>query len=303
MFVQKIREAIRYAQLLEAPETALQKIEGLHTREVDRNMQNILRALNAYRVAFGKDETNQKPLADVMLEVIAHWNESSKVLTGPSFGGPPSVLGVMLLHYMQRLQGTSFVPATFVVKPATVMVLLMLAIKYNDDYSPDNPGFFRFLVPYAAMMRLSLSHLGMPFTAPRFADLEPTELEPNEYTPKYHKGYCAFKKCLSKRDKQAFENEKQTSGLESAITLYTAKINHEPVKNLDKKIAMWALQALELELLSALGWKLDVISTIPPPLGSNNDDQGWSLRDHTKHDSFWFWKNLAQINPDQASVR
>ena len=295
MFVQKIREAIRYAQLLESVGTALQKIEELHTREVDRNMQNIVRALNAYRVAFGDDETKQQPLADVMLEVIAHWNESTKKYTPPSFGGPPSVLGVMLLHYMQRLQGTSFVPATFVVKPATVVGLLMLAIKYNDDHSPDNPGFFNCLLPYDAMMRLSLSHLGMPFTAPRFADLEPTPLEPYEYTPKYHKGYCAFKKFLSKRDAQAFSLSAQTSGLESAIALYTAKINHEPVKNLHKKIALWALQALELELLSALGWKLDVISPIPPPLDSHNDDQVWSLRDHAKHDTFWFWKQLNSM--------
>ena len=296
MFVQKIREAIRYAQLLESVETALQKIEELHTREVDRNMQNIVRALNAYRVAFGDDETKQKPLADVMLEVIAHWNESTKVYTDyPSFAGPPSVLGVMLLHYMQRLQGTSFVPATFVVKPATVVGLLMLAIKYNDDYSPKNSDFFEFLVPYSDMMRLSLSHLGMPFTAPRFADLEPTPLEPKEYTPKYPKGYCAFNKFLSKRDAQAFSLLAQTSGLESAIALYTAKINHEPVKNLHKKIALWALQALELELLSALGWKLDVISPIPPPLDSHNDDQVWSLKDHAKHDTFWFWKQLNSM--------
>ena len=295
MFVQKIREAIRYAQLLESVETALQKIEELHTREVDRNMQNIVRALNAYRVAFGDDETKQQPLADVMLEVIAHWNESTKVCSGPSFGGPPSVLGVMLLHYMQRLQGTSFVPATFVVKPATVVGLLMLAIKYNDDYSPDKPGFFKVLVPYSVMMRLSLSQNGMPFTAPRFVDLKPTVLEPYEYTRKYHKGYCAFEKFLPERDAQAFSLSAQTSGLESAITLYTAKINHEPLKNLHKKIALWALQALELELLSALGWKLDVISPIPPPIDSHNDDQVWSLRDHASHDTFWFWKQLNSM--------
>ena len=316
MFVQKIREAIRYAQLLESEEqksheaiwrknfvqyadkmtvfesvgTALQKIEELHTREVDRNMQNIVRALNAYRVAFGDDETKQQPLADVMLEVVSHWNESTKICNEPSFGGHPSVLGVMLLHYMQRLQGTSFVPATFVVKPATVVGLLMLAIKYNDDHSPDNLGFFYFLVPYDAMMRLSLSQNGMPFTAPRFADLEP-----NEYNFKYPKGYCAFTKFLSKRDAQAFSLLAQTSGLESAITLYTAKINHAPMKNFDAKIALWALQALELELLSSLGWKLDVISPIPPSIDSDNDDQVWSLKDHAKHDTFWFWKHLNSM--------
>ena len=90
MFVQKIREAIRYAQLLESVGTALQKIEELHTREVDRNMQNIVRALNAYRVAFGDDETKQQPLADVMLEVIAHWNESTKKYTPHRSADPPA---------------------------------------------------------------------------------------------------------------------------------------------------------------------------------------------------------------------
>ena len=237
-FVQKIREAILYAQFLESEEQKsheaiwrkkfpeypdnmtvfeevgmeLQKIEELHTREVDFHIHNIVHTLNAYRVAFGPDETKQKPLAEVMLEVIAHWNESTKVYSGPSFGGPPSVLGVMLIVYLQRLQGTSFVPDTLVVMPATVVVLLMLAIKYNDDHSPKNPGFFEFLVPYDAMMSLSLSQNGMTFTAPRLADIEN-----GEYTRKYHKGYCVFKNYLSEADQQAFENKKRNSGPENAI--------------------------------------------------------------------------------------
>jgi hypothetical protein len=218
-------------------------------------MQSIVRALDPYRVAFVSDET--KPLAEVMLAIIAHWSEPIKLHTGPSFAGPPSVLGVMLLHYLQSLQGTSFVPATlvvkpptFVVKPATVVVLLMLAIKYNDDHSPDNPGFFQLLGPYAAMMSLSLEQSGMPFTAPRFADLEDDYYAFRD--DRYPKGYCVFKKYLSKNDRQDFVIEKQNSGPESAIMLYTAKINNAPMKNIYRKVALWALQTLELEVLAAL---------------------------------------------------
>ena len=327
-FVDKIRNAILYAKFLEAEEQKsheaiwrkkfpkymdnmtvfeevgmkLQRLEVLHTQNVDIHMHNIVRALNAYRVAFDSVKNNYKPLAEVMLEVIAHWNESTKVLSGSSFAGPPSVLGVMLMEYLQRLQGTekgkSFVSDTFVVKPATVVVLLMLAIKYNDDYSPKNSEFFKFLVPYDAMMSLSLSQNGMTFTAPRFADLEN-----GEYTLRYHKGYCVFKKYLDKHDKEAFENEKEDSGIENAIMLYSDKINHTPVRNIHKKFALWALQNLELDLLTALDWKLDAISPIPPPKDSDSDDQVWSLKSHAQHDNFWFWKRLAQINADTCAKR
>ena len=320
-FVDKIREAISYGRFIEAEEQKsheaiwrkkfpkymdnmtvfeevgmkLQCLEALHTKNVDIHMHNIVRALNAYRVAFDSVETSYKPLAQVMLEVIAHWNE-------PSFAGPPSVLGVMLVEYLQRLQGTengkSFVPKTFIVKPATVVVLLMFAIKYNDDYSPKNSEFFEFLVPYDAMMSLSLSQSGMPFTAPRFADFEN-----GEYFLTYHKGYCAFTKYLDEHDSLAFENEKQDSGIEKAIMLYTDKINLKPMKNIHHKFALWALQKLELEVLTALDWKLDVISPIPPPIDSDSDDQVWSLKSHAKHDNFWFWKRLAQINADASAKR
>jgi len=319
-FVDKIREAISYARFIEAEEQKsheaiwrkkfpkymdnmtvfeevgmkLQHLEALHTQNVDIHMHNIVRALNAYRVAFDSVETNHKPLAQVMLEVIAHWNESL-------FTDPPSVLGVMLVHYLQRLQGikeSPFVSKTFVVKPATVVVLLMLAIKYNDDYSPKNSIFFEFLVPYDAMMSLSLSQSGMPFTAPRFADLKN-----GEYTHTYHKGYYAFTKFLDEHDRLAFENEKEDSGIEKAIMIYTNKINLKPMKNINQIFALWALQKLELEVLTALDWKLDVISPIPPPIDSDSDDQVWSLKSHAKHDNFWFWKRLAQINADASAKR
>lgn len=272
----------------------LQHLEALHTKNVDIHMHNIVRALNAYRVDFDSVETNHKPLAQVMLEVIAHWNESL-------FIDPPSVLGVMLVHYLQRLQDikeSPFVSKTFVVKPATVVVLLMLAIKYNDDYSPKNSIFFEFLVPYDALMSLSLSQSGMPFTAPRFADLEE-----EEYALMYPEGYCVFKNYLSKADQQAFENEKRNSGPESAIMLYTSLINQVPMKNIHHKFALWALQKLELEVLTALDWKLDVISPVPPPIDSDSDDHVWSLNSHIKHDNFWFWTQLAQINADASAKR
>lgn len=319
-FVQKLRNAILLAQALQAEENRvheaiwrqkfveyadkmtafeevgleLQKIEELHTREVDSHVQNIVRALNPYRVAFGDDETKQKPLVEVMLDVIAHWNESTKLYTGASFAGPPSVLGVMLVEYLQRLQRTSFVPATLVVKPATVVVLLMLAIKYNDDHSPNNPKFYHMLGSYAAMTSLSLEQNGMPFTAPRFADLEDGDYDFREF--RYPKGYCVFKKYLSKNDQQDFQNETQNSGPESAIMVYTALINHVPMKNIHNKFALWALQTLELEVLAALDWKLDAIV----PIDSHDGDQFWSLKDHAKHDNFWFWKQLV-TNLDPAS--
>jgi hypothetical protein len=327
MFIQKIRNAIMYAQALqvslqseenrlheaiwrqtgivayardltvfEEVGVELQTIEELHTREVDSHMHNIVHALNHYRVAFGDAETKQRPLGEVMLEVIAHWNGSVPMYTPPSFAGPPSVLGVMLVQYLQRLrlQGSSFVPATLVVKPATVVVLLMLAIKYNDDHSPDNPKFYHMLGSYTAMMSLSLEHNGMTFTAPRFADLED-----GEYTRRYPKGYCIFTKCLSKHDKQAFEAEKQNSGKDSAIMLYTGWINRVPMKNIHNKVALWALQTLEVEVLAALDWKLDAIS----PIDSPSDDQFWARKDHAKHDNFWFWECLAQINAAASAKR
>ena len=130
-------------------------------------MQNIIHTLNTYRVSFGDDETKQKPLSEVMLEVIAYWNDSTKIYAGPSYAGPPSVLGVMLVDYLQRLHGTSFVSVTkdtLVVKPTTVVVLLMFTIKYNDDHSPDTPGFYSLLDSYDVMMSLSLEQNGMTFT-------------------------------------------------------------------------------------------------------------------------------------------
>jgi hypothetical protein len=296
MFVQKLHNAILYAEALFSEENS-KKLEELHTKEVDSHMQNIVRALDAYRVAFGDDETKQQPLAEVMLAIIAHWNESTKIYSGPSFGGIPSVLGVMLLKYLQKLQGTSFVSATFVLKPATVVVLLMLAIKYNDDYSPDNPGFFHLLGSYAAMMSLSLKQSGMPFTAPRFADLEDVDYAFKGF--RYPKGYCVFSKYLSKNDQQDFQNEKQKSGPESAIMLYTALINNAPMKNIHRKVALWALQTLELEVLAALDWKLETLA----PVDSHKEDQFWSLQDHAKHVDFWFWKQLAQINADASAKR
>ena len=60
---------------------ALQKTEELYTQEVDNDIQNIVRALNVYRVVFG--ETNQKPLADVMFEIITYWNDPEEY-AGPS---------------------------------------------------------------------------------------------------------------------------------------------------------------------------------------------------------------------------
>ena len=55
---------------------------------------------------------------------------------------------------------------TLVVKPVTVVVLLMLDIKYNDDHSPKNPRFYQLLGAYDTMMSLSLEQNGMTFTAP-----------------------------------------------------------------------------------------------------------------------------------------
>ena len=84
----------------------------------------------------------------------------------------------MMVDYLQRLQNTSFVSiteATFVVKPVTVVVLLMLAIKYNDDYSPNTTEFYD-----DAMMNLSLEQNGKQFTAPQF-----TNSEWQDYTLKY----------------------------------------------------------------------------------------------------------------------
>ena len=89
MFVQKIREAIRYAQLLESVETALQKIEELHTREVDSNMQNIVRALNAYRVAFGDDSSQEKEQGKFMACDIVQLHS---LMTGP-YNGQYGTLG------------------------------------------------------------------------------------------------------------------------------------------------------------------------------------------------------------------
>jgi hypothetical protein len=302
---QKLHEALwrgqtldQYAEdmtVFEEVGMKLQKIEEVHTKEVDSYMQNIVRALDPSRVAFGTDE--YKPLAEVMLAIIAHWSEPIKLHTGPSFAGPPSVLGVMLLHYLQRLQGTSFVPATFVVKPATVVVLLMLAIKYNDDQSPSNPIFYHLLGSYSAMMSLSLEQIGMPFTAPRFADLEDGDYAFKGF--RYPKGYCVFKKYLSKHDQQEFEIEKQNSGPESAIMYYTALINGVAMKNIDRKFARRALQSLELEVLAALDWKLDAIA----PIDAHDENLFWSLKDHAKHVDFWFWKQLAQINADASAKR
>jgi hypothetical protein len=74
------------------------------------------------------------------------------------------------------------------------------------------------------------------------------------------------------------------------------------MKNIHEKIVSWALQKLELAVLTALDWKLgspDTITAIEPP----EDDQFWSLKSHTKHENFWFWKRLAQINADASAKR
>jgi len=134
-------------------------------------------------------------------------------------------------------------------------------------------------------------------TAPRFADLEDDYYAFRD--DRYPKGYCVFKKYLSKNDRQDFVIEKQNSGPESAIMLYTAKINNAPMKNIHRKVALWALQTLELEVLAALDWKLEVLA----PVDSHKEDQFWSLQDHAKHVDFWFWKQLAQINADASAKR
>jgi hypothetical protein len=81
--------------------------------------------------------------------------------------------------------------------------------------------------------------------------------------------------------------------------LYTALINNAPMKNIHRKFALRALQTLELEVFAALDWKLDAIA----PIDAHKEDQFCSLQDHAKHDNFWFWKQLAQINADASAKR
>jgi hypothetical protein len=298
---------------------------------VSKQKDLINEQLDKYSVFMGTEAEPTK-LSVFTDEVLSNWNEfevynrRTKITTLNAFAGPPDVLAVMLLEYLERLevQGTVFVSKERVVKPGTVMVLLMLAIVYNDDEAPWKTIFNSMIKSVQSISHMTLDEIGMSYieppsrtAIPRAGDMyeEPIPRK-KSYAEAYldedikcQPSYFQAKAFLeTKADATGKETEAEKAAkLESDVMVVL--VNTKLIQNLDEQLTLVALNALEMKMLKALDWQLGYVKKPGEEKRSDGitmkegvDDAHWNLKWHDADNKHWFWERLSKINPQYAAV-
>lgn len=156
--------------------------------------------------------------------------------TADEDAGPHYILDVMLLEYLERLEGTVFVTADRVVKISTVVVLQMLAIKYNDDEAPKNSFFNDMIRTVQSMSDMTLDEIGMQFSEP--------PLKEDRFETPIPRDVSVAEQYLDATTKQ----EIAYLSMEASVMLVNGKL----LKNLHKQLTLIALIDLEIKVLKAL---------------------------------------------------
>jgi hypothetical protein len=299
---------------------------------VSKQTDLIKETLDEYSVFMGKAVQPTK-LSVFTDEVLSSWNKfeeynhRTNITTVNEYAGPPDVLAVMLLEYLERLQvqGTVFVSKERVVKPGTVMVLLMLGIVYNDDEAPLKKIFNLMIRSVKSISNMTLDEIGMSYIEPPFGrDGCPRDGDMYEEPIPRKKSYAeAFLDTDIKRMQSYFaakailEMKADATGKETVAEKATKLesdamvmcVNAKLIQNLDKKLTLVALNALEMKMLKALDWQLgyvkksgEIRSDGITPKEGEEESPHWNLAWHDADNKHWFWQRLSKINPQYAAV-
>jgi hypothetical protein len=261
----------------------------------------IKKALDQYAVSLGVLPPMELSLFSD--KVLSRWQKYMS-FRGMDHFGPHYILYVMLLEYLERLEGTDFVSADRSVKPGTVMVLLMLAIRYNDDHAPAKCYFNGMIRSVMSIANMTLDEIGMKYSEP---PLRENELE--EPIPRWQSVAAEFLSADIKED-TTYMHIKYLKGETDASVIF---VNAEQFKNVHEHLTLVALNALEVRVLQALGWRLGYVAKpgetrsdgITPKEGEEESPH-WNLAWHDADAKHWFWKRLAQITstyPDEEGVQ
>jgi hypothetical protein len=226
----------------------------------------IKKALDEYAVPMG----NLPPMRLSVFsdEVLFTWNDFM-VFRKQDWAGPHYILEVMLLEYLERLEGTDFVPADRFVKPGTVMVLLMLAIRYNDDQAVWKSIFNEMIRSVKSIADMTLDEIGMKYSEPPLRQGETQ----------------ASVICV---------NAEQFKNVHKHLTLVA--LNALEVK---------MLQALDWRL-GYVAKPGEMRSDGITPKDGEEESPHWNLTWHDADEKHWFWKRLAQIRdtyPDEKDAQ
>ena len=263
--------------------------ETVHTL-VHEQTSVIKKALDEYAVSMG--DLPPMRLSVFSGEVLSTWNEFM-VFQQKDWAGPHYILEVMLLEYLERLQGTDFVPADRFVKPGTVMVLLMLAIRYNDDQAVWKRIFNEMIRSVESIADMTLHEIGMKYSEP--------PLKKNSLGDPIPREVSVASEYLDADVKQDYVYllVKSRKGETEASVIF---VNAKRFRNVHKYVSLVALNALEVKLLQALDWRLGYVAKpgetrsdgITPKEGEEESPH-WNLTWHDADEEHWFWKRLAQI--------
>jgi hypothetical protein len=250
----------------------------------------IKQALDEYAVSMG--DLPPMRLSVFSDEVLCRWNKCMLFMT-QDHAGPHYILEVMLLEYLERLQGTNFVPADRFVKPGTVMVLLMLAIRYNDDNAPAKCYFNDMIRSVNSIADMTLDEIGMKYSEPPLKEDSLGDPIPREVSVA-----SEFLDADVKED-YVYLLVKSRKGETQASVIF---VNAKRFRNVHKYITLVALNALEVKMLQALDWRLGYVAKpgetrsdgITPKEGEEESPH-WNLTWHDADEKHWFWKRLAQI--------
>jgi hypothetical protein len=279
----------------------LQK-HGVTVHTLVREQTSVIKkALDEYAVSMG--DLASMRLSVFSGEVLSGWNEFM-VFRKQDWAGPHYILEVMLLEYLERLQGTYFVPADRFVKPGTVMVLLMLAIRYNDDQAVWKSIFNEMIRSVKSIADLTLDEIGMKYSEPPLKEDRLGNPIPREVSVA-----AEFLDADVKKD-DAYLLIKSRQGETQASVIC---VNAKRFKNVHKYLTLVALNALEVKMLQALDWRLGYVAKpgeirsdgITPKKGEEESPH-WNLTWHDADEKHWFWKRLAQIRdtyPDEKGAQ
>ena len=313
---------------------------GPTVHELVRKQTDLIKeSLDQYAVFMGK-EVKPTKLSVFTDEVFSSWNSfevysyMTKTTTFKEYAGPPDVLAVMLLEYLERLQGTVFVSAERVVKPGTVMVLLMLAILYNDDEAPWKSTFNSLIRSVKSISNMTLDEIGMRYVEPPSGKVRARDQDMYEEPIAVEKSYAeAYLDADIKRKRSYLQTkadlemkavdvvvEKNTTAeteaekaVKKAVKLevdaMVMLVNGKLMKNLHERLTMVALNAQEIEVLKALDWQLGYVKKPGEEKRSDGitmeegvDDAHWNLKWHDADNKHWFWERLCKINPQYAAA-
>lgn len=178
------------------------------------------------------------------------------------------------------------------------MVLLMLAIRYNDDKAPWKGFFNEMIRSVESIANMKLDEIGMKFSEPPLPEDSLGNPIPREisFATKYLDADI-------KKDDAYFCLKSLKGKTEASVITVNGKL----VKNLHLQLTLVELNALEIKVLQALDWRLGHVAKpgearsdgITPKKGEEESPH-WNLKWHDADERHWFWKRLSEITRTYA---